>query len=266
MATTTRIYTFSGTGNSLWVARARAERFGDTTLTPIPQALADGDCEPHEDRVGIVAPVYMYRIPHIVERFLRRLRTAAPLFYVATMGGDAGDLFTRVERVCRDQSLKLTVAMPVQLPSNYLPFGGVPPDDKLATVFETAAVRVNEIGGVIERGEGRVEHAYDKWRAWFHPGLLYRLGHKYIPQSDRSYALDDGCDGCGICDLVCPVDNIEMKDERPVWKGACEQCMACMQWCPQEVIQVKDKTRGERRYHHPEIRSKDIVAQKKRRK
>ena len=260
----TRIYYFTGTGNSLWAARTLGERLGGTTLTPIPRALVDGDTEPAEDRVGIVAPVYMYRIPHIVERFVRRLRTVAPVFYVSTMGSDAGDLFGRVEKLFRAQSLKLAVAMPVRLPSNYLPFGGVPPDDKLASVFETAAVRVNEIAGVIQRGETRVEPAYDKFRAWVHPGQLYRLGHKYIPQADKGYLLDDGCDGCGICALVCPVDNVAMTEERPVWKGQCEQCMACLQWCPHEVIQVKDKTRGERRYHHPEVRSKDIVAQKRR--
>jgi len=262
----TRIYSFSGTGNSLWAARALAEKLGDTELTPIPLALQEGDTHPTEDRVGIVCPVYMYHLPHLVVRFLQRLETRVPIFLVATMGGDAGDLFLTVERLFRERGLTLSAGLTLPVQSNYAPFGGAPDGDTVADRLETAAARLDEIAGLLERGESHVDRDYRRFRAWVHPGLLYKLGYKFIASTDKNYVLDDGCDGCGICALVCPVDNLELVDERPTWKGQCEQCMACLQWCPQEVIQVGDKTRGQRRYHHPQIRSKDIVAQKKRKK
>ena len=263
---TTRIYYFTGTGNSLWAARHLAEKLGDSTLTPIVQALQEGDTRPEEDRVGIVCPVYMYRLPHIVVRFVRKLKTQAPVFVVATMGGSAGDLFTVAQRLFAEQGLDLVTGLTVGIVSNYAPFGGAPDGEQLTARLERAGERMDEVAGIIERGERRIEQRYGFVQTRVHPGLLYKLGYKFIPVSDKNYRVDDGCDGCGICALVCPVDNVEMVDDRPTWKRRCEQCMACLQWCPQEVVQVKDKTRGQRRYHHPGVKSKEIVAQKKRSK
>jgi len=263
---TTRIYYFTGTGNSLWAARLLAERLGDATLTPIARALQEGDTRPDEDRVGIVCPVYMYRLPHIVVRFVRCLKTQAPVFVVATMGGSAGDLFTVTRRLFADQGLTLSAGLTVAMQTNYIPFGGAPDDEKVAAKLQRASDRMDEVAGIIELGERRFDEDYGFVQTRIHPGVLYKLGYKYIPGTDKNYRVDDGCDGCGICALVCPVDNVQMIDDRPTWNGRCEQCMACLQWCPPEVIQVKDKTRGFRRYQHPAARSKDIVAQKRRSK
>lgn len=261
---TTRIYYFTGTGNSLWTARQLAERLGDTTLTPMVRALADGDLSPDEDRVGLVFPVYMYRMPHLVTRFIAGLKVRRPVFAVATCGGAVGDLFEHVERALAAQGSTLEAGLSLPIQSNYVPFGGAPPEDELSARLERAEERIERIAGILAEGKREVERTSSWFRAKVHPGLLYRLGHKFAPETDKKYTVDDSCDGCGICALVCPVDNLVMVDERPTWQHRCEQCMACMQWCPQESIQVGDKTRGARRYHHPSVRSADIVKQKRR--
>jgi len=263
---TTRIYYFTGTGNSLWAARTLAEKLEDTTLTPMVLAMAEGDTSPVEDQVGLVFPVYMYRMPHAVVRFVMQLQTRAPVFAVATMGGDPGDLFITVRSLFGQQGLKLSAGLGVAIQSNYISMGGAPEDAQLTSKLEAAEARMDEIAGIIKSGEERVEVDHSRFRTMVHPGMLYKLGYKYASVTDKNYRLDEGCDGCGICELVCPVNNVKMVDGRPTWNSLCEQCMACLQWCPQEVIQVKDKTRGFKRYHHPSVRSKDIVAQKRRKK
>ncbi len=259
---TTRIYYFSGTGNSLWAARVLAEKLGATTLTPMVQALAEGETRPTEDRIGIVCPVYMYKLPHIVVEFLRRLVTPVPVFVVVTMGGDPGNLFMWLRRLFRYQGLQLSTGLPVRMPSNYIPFGGVPEDSRLIPIFETAEACLHQIAGIIERGEANIPLEYSRFRAWIHPGLLYKLGYRFASVSDKNFRVDQTCNGCGICASLCPVDNITMTGNRPTWNNRCQQCMACLQWCPCEAIQVGDKTRGERRYHHPTVKLKDILAQK----
>lgn len=262
----THIYYFTGTGNSLWAARALATALDDATLTPMVRAMAEGETSPVEDRVVLVFPVYMYRMPHIVVKFVSLLQTRAPVSAVVTMGGDAGDLLTGMKRLCEGRGLKLGYAATVKMQSNYIAFGGAPDDERLAEGYRAAETRVSEVADEIGRGTERLDLGHSFVRAKIHPGLLYRLGYKYAAVSDKSYRVNDACDGCGICALVCPVDNLVMADDRPTWNQRCEQCMACLQWCPQEAIDVKEKTQGFRRYHHPEVLSKDIVSQKKRRK
>ncbi len=54
----TTIYHYTGTGNSLWVARAVAEGLGETNLVSIPDRRDD---EPigNSDTIGIVFPVHI---------------------------------------------------------------------------------------------------------------------------------------------------------------------------------------------------------------
>lgn len=45
-----------------------------------------------------------------------------------------------------------------------------------------------------------------------------------IPLADRSFCLDEQCNGCGTCTRICPVGNIKMVDNKPVWQHHCETC------------------------------------------
>lgn len=90
---------------------------------------------------------------------------------------------------------------------------------------------------------------------------LYKLTFNMIPKMDGDFWVDEKCNGCTICAKVCPVGNITMSADKPVWSHRCEQCLACIQWCPKEAIQYGKKTPNYERYHHPEVTLKDIVGE-----
>ena len=79
-----------------------------------------------------------------------------------------------------------------------------------------------------------------------------------IHLADKAFCADDSCSGCGICEQVCPVQNIKMIGGRPEWQNRCENCLACYNWCPKQSIMGKIAQQGYF-YKHPEIGLKDMI-------
>ncbi|MFR7743510.1 MAG: hypothetical protein ACLU3I_09600 [Acutalibacteraceae bacterium] len=43
--------------------------------------------------------------------------------------------------------------------------------------------------------------------------------------------------GCGQCAKRCPMNNVTLKDGKPVWGKVCTHCMACICYCPVSAIE-----------------------------
>ena len=84
---------------------------------------------------------------------------------------------------------------------------------------------------------------------------------KDVYESDKFFYADENCNTCGICEKICPVDNIRLVDVRPQWQHKCQQCLSCINLCPENSIQYGKKTIGIERYCHPEITVKDLISQ-----
>ena len=88
----TEIYYFTGTGNSLVLARSIVEKTNGKLIS-IPSVMDKQSIYIDADTVGIVFPCYLsqlYGIPLIVERFIRKLvniNSIEYLFAVCSFGG-----------------------------------------------------------------------------------------------------------------------------------------------------------------------------------
>ncbi|MEA1883401.1 MAG: EFR1 family ferrodoxin [Thermotogota bacterium] len=51
-----------------------------------------------------------------------------------------------------------------------------------------------------------------------------------------AYTANENCNGCAICEKICPVHNIHMENGKPIWGDHCANCFACLQWCPQQLL------------------------------
>lgn len=208
--------------------------------------------------VGIVTPIYMHNMPHLVARFVEGMAQPEYLFIVFAGGGDLGAGLGKTRKHFARLGLTLSALFNIPMPSNYAPFG-YPAEEEQAELFSNVEGRIDRIADTVKSKSSHFDESGTSFiNTYIFPGPLYQLGYRHIPTMDRSFAADDRCTSCGICEQICPVGNISILDGRPVWNNRCEQCFGCLQWCPVQAIEYGKRTRGVPRYHHPEISLKEI--------
>ncbi|RLC50933.1 MAG: hypothetical protein DRI23_06065 [Candidatus Cloacimonadota bacterium] len=252
------IYYFSGTGNSLWIAQKINEKLEDSKLISIPSFIDQAE-NINGKVIGIICPIYMYNIPHIVVDFIKKIKSVEYLFIVFTGAGQLGSGIKKTFKVFASQGIKLNSLFNIPMPSNYTPYG-CPTEDKQKELFAAANEKVEKIIEVVKKRGAFIDSSNSTFfQSYIHPGLLYKMGYARINIMDNSFFSDDKCNGCSICQKVCPVNNITMINNKPKWNNQCQQCYACLQWCPQTAIRSNKKTADIKRYHHPNITVKAII-------
>ena len=79
-------------------------------------------------------------------------------------------------------------------------------------------------------------------------GPVNPIFYKFFVKAN-AFAASSACIGCGQCAKRCPMNNITLKDSKPVWGRNCTHCMACICYCPKEAIEYGKKSVGQPRYH-----------------
>lgn len=286
------IYYFSGTGNSLAVARDIAANLEGRCLS-IPSLMEREPICVEAEVLGFVFPVYHKSIPLILKRFVEKLADLDKkyLFSVSTYGDTPGQATPHLQQLLQSRGGQLAAGFGVHLPYNYLTpswslkdfFGTftlreVSPEQQ-QILFEQAQKKIAEITTFVRaRQTGTYEMTHDiVSRLLDSLNLSERLaksvwlkiaGVEEVPDlpflesrqlMGRAFHADEQCVGCGICARICPLGNISMVDGRPVWHEHCEQCFACLQWCPQSAVQFGAHTTAKRRYHHPQVKLAEML-------
>ena len=258
----TELYYFSGTGNSLVVARDIAEII-DGKLISIPAVMDKESIKIDADVLGIVSPTYCMRMPRIVERFIGKLTNLQSkyIFAIVTVGGIAGGILDQLSEAISRRGGSLAAGFVVRMPANYIHDADALPLFLQKRMFRKWEKRVDKIADYVLNGKsGRMEKFNPLMTLLFSKSIEKQyLRGELNPGIDKNFWTDDKCNGCGICAKVCPVSNIEMVDDRPVWQHHCEKCLTCIQWCPNEAIQFKDVTLKRKRYHHSDVKLSDML-------
>lgn len=261
----TIVYYFSGTGNSLAVAKGISRDIGECELVPIGSTAATlGVIVPAADRVGIVSPVYFAGLPSIVAEFSGRLDLSAVryVFGVMTMGGSGGvSSLRQLHTILKEGpgTRGLDSGFSVRMPGNYLLLYNSPEGKKRETILMDADCSMQEIADAVRR-ETKMTIPWSPLQSIIHR-VMYPRFVAGVHEADRTFTVDDRCTSCGTCAEVCPVANIRMEAGRPTWLHHCEQCLACIHLCPTEAIQSGKKTEGRTRYRHPGIAIADLKGQ-----
>lgn len=275
----TEIYYFSGTGNSLVVARDIAGKTKGKLIS-IPSVMDKESITTDADVIGIVFPVYhaiFDGMPLIIRRFVRKMENidSKYIFAVCTCKGWSRVTINKLGEIIKSRGGKLSAGFTVKMPDNSSPTT----IEQRQRLFYKWKKKLEFIYHYVNaRKKGKYENTvlYNIIMAPFSPrlqkttiNLLNTLANtsdlpfeQLLPLTDRSFLADEKCNGCGICVRVCPISNIEMVDKKPVWQNRCESCLACVNWCPKEAIQggIISTDKITTRYHHPDVKLPDILS------
>lgn len=253
----TTIYYFTATGNSLFVARKLSEKFENSSLKSMVSENKNAEVVCETENIGFVFPLYFSGIPLIVEDFIKKLaiKNAKYIFTLVTCGVPiTGAALYNVKKILKRKNLKLNLGMYIQMVDNYLPIYDVPPVEKQSLLNSKALMKIEKISEIIKTNKNKLTNEI----TLFSP-LFYKPWRKNVKSLDNKFFVDDTCNRCGICEKVCPVNNIKLSSRKPQWLHNCEFCFACIHHCPKKAIQIDSKSSSKSRYIHPEIKLKDIM-------
>lgn len=257
----TVIYWFSGTGNSLWAARELAARLS-AQIKLVPLAGEGALATPPAERTILAYPVYAFGPPALVVDFAGKFQAAAgaTVYSLATCAGLAGYPHHILHAALAARGLRLAAGWTLFLPTNCISLSKPAKPAKQEKMFAKASARLDAIA--VDLATGRTGHLEDTfWPLGSLGGRINRaaVGSGDFQKGDSKFSVTGACNGCGLCRRVCPVANIEMAQDRPVWLHHCAQCMACLNWCPNQAIQYGKHTAGRGRYHHARIKPEDLM-------
>ena len=262
----TVLYYFSGTGNTLMLARLLAQELGNTEIINIVSYDASTP-PPKADAIGILFPVYAFGLPGIMRDFVKntlQISDDTYIFSLTNYGGAGGPAALRQLKVLlKTKGRKLSAGFGVHMPSNYIPFGGAESPAKQNKRFLIAATRINKAAQKIKERPGK--YFFRKTRILYPiTNIFYKIFMKKCKKDVKKFYVKANCTSCGICAKVCPTQNIKIADKFPEWGDNCEQCMACLQWCPSLAIHIRGVSETKPHYHNPGIEVEDLIKDMKR--
>jgi ferredoxin/flavodoxin len=264
----TTIYYFTGTGNTLAVAKDLARELirelGDTELVPIPSMLQQDRIVADADTVGIAFPVYFLDMPGIVKEFVQKLRFSGRpyIFGIATCGERPGGALFNLKALLEEKGTTLAAGFAFVMPENYIgPIDLMTDTDRVQEKYAGAKSRIPAVAEAIRERKISVPEGTDSTLLRFGGSITRTLATSVYNTSRRLHATEK-CNRCRTCERICPTKNISVRTDGVRWGTTCTQCYACIHWCPREVIEIGGRTSGKQRYHHPDVTLADMLHQR----
>lgn len=240
---------FSGTGNSRYVAELIGKTIGDE-LVSLNDIIKSGTVPSFtsERPYVIVCPTYAWRMPRLVVEMLKKssFYGSTVMYFVLTCGDSDGNAAHYAKGLCDNIGMTFKGLKSVKMPENYIAMFNAPNKAEAQRIIKQAEPEILSIAQTIRSGGILTERAglLGKFLSSAMNSVFYPL---FV--SAKGFYATEKCVSCGKCVQLCPLNNITLKDGKPVWGNNCTHCMACICRCGSEAIEYKNKSQGKPRYN-----------------
>lgn len=249
-----KIYCFSSTGNSLYVAKKISENLDNCEVVSIVKANENKEFSIEADVIGFVYPIHVGSFPIVVEEFLKKIDIKGNPYIFAigvTGGGEAKMSFKHINSILGEKN-KLSSFFTLKYISNYIRAGRNAESSRADKAFEDNEPKISDIVSSIKDKEiypignlvGITLTFYNFW--------------KNVRKRDKKFNVNEECISCEICKRVCPSSNIILENSRPKWMGNCSDCMACINLCPKNAINIGTSTIKKQRYKNKKVNVQEL--------
>lgn len=246
---------FSGTGNSRYALELFLQEYNkqvepqrDVDFIGGAFSIEDGNAVDAVKAHGTIAfsyPVQYSTVPKILRDFVidnQELWKNKKIFIIATMGLFSGDGAGNLGRLLQKYGGEIIGGLHLKMPDSI-------GDEKLLKRSMEMKVRL------VKEAESKIKKAVCAIKVGKPPreglGILWRMagffgqrlwfGHQTRHYSSKLKINEEECIGCGQCVRLCPMNNLELTDEKAKAGSRCTMCYRCINYCPRQAITLLGK-------------------------
>lgn len=246
-----KIFYFTGTGNSLYVAKRLSGE-----LYSIPQVLKGGLSVFKDEKIGIIFPTYRFSAPTIVKEFIEKITLISPyIFVIMTCGNNNGDATKWIASFAKKHNMNISYSNSIKMIGNHIPVVNI---DKQKTLDKNIEENINHLINDINNNRKYINSGV------MIGGLLRNTLKivKRVHQMDNpvNFSVNEDCIKCSTCIKVCPRANVSYNDSKKIiFSNHCEFCLSCVHNCPKKAIKVKGDKNPQARFRNEYVLLKEII-------
>ncbi len=236
---------FSGTGNTRYCLERFCKKYSNNiNIVSIEDKSAVNLVESN-DIIVFAYPVYFSNLPKIVHDFIvlnKHIWQDKKIFIISTMALFSGDGTGCSARLFRKYGANVVFGLHLKMPDSIgdiklLKTTLVKNKSTVEKINKKIDIVVEDLksGKTYKNGLSLYSHILGLFgqRLWF-----YRQTKEYT----NKLKIDaNKCIGCKKCVLLCPMNNIYIKENKAVSKSECTKCYRCISNCPKKAITLLGK-------------------------